>query len=151
IVKDFPKRKFILVGDSGERDPEIYRMLYDRFPDQIIKIFIHDVTSERAKRADQRELERSDSYYNGLRRFLSREQPPGLPPRPLRSGTSTTAIMDVIGDTDIPEEEKVMEDPAVPLKTKLDIFHDRMEEIAKDLPQDTFTLYTLASQLVTVS
>lgn len=23
IVKDFPKRKFILVGDSGERDPEM--------------------------------------------------------------------------------------------------------------------------------
>lgn len=128
-----------------------YRMLYDRFPDQIIKIFIHDVTSERAKRADQRELERSDSYYNGLKRFLSREQPPGLPPRPQRSGTSTTAIMEVIGDTDIPEEEKVMEDPAVPLKTKLDIFQERMEEIAKGLPEDTFTLYTLASQLVTVS
>src|SRR5690606_35234726 len=28
IFKDFPERKFVLVGDSGERDPEVYGEIY---------------------------------------------------------------------------------------------------------------------------
>ncbi|KAK9767150.1 hypothetical protein K7432_003273 [Basidiobolus ranarum] len=47
ILKDFPKRKFILVGDSGELDMELYAGLARQYPDQIIKIFIRDVTTPR--------------------------------------------------------------------------------------------------------
>lgn len=45
ILRDFPHRKFILVGDSGEIDLEIYTRVATEFPNQIIKIFIRDVTS----------------------------------------------------------------------------------------------------------
>lgn len=52
LLKQFPKRKFILIGDSGERDPEIYGALARKFPDQIIRIYIRiyirDVTQESA-------------------------------------------------------------------------------------------------------
>ena len=48
LLKQFPKRKFILIGDSGERDPEIYGALARKFPDQIIRILIRDVTKEAA-------------------------------------------------------------------------------------------------------
>jgi phosphatidate phosphatase APP1 len=48
LMKQFPKRKFILVGDSGERDPEIYAMLARQHPQQIARIFIRDVTGESA-------------------------------------------------------------------------------------------------------
>ena len=51
ILKDFPKRRFILVGDSGEKDPEVYGGLARKFPDQIAKIFIRDVTDEPAEAA----------------------------------------------------------------------------------------------------
>jgi phosphatidate phosphatase APP1 len=51
ILKDFPKRRFILVGDSGEKDPEVYGGLARKFPDQIAKIFIRDVTGEPAEAA----------------------------------------------------------------------------------------------------
>jgi len=46
ILKQFPKRQFILIGDSGERDPEIYGELARRHPKQITRIYIRNVTSE---------------------------------------------------------------------------------------------------------
>ncbi|KAI9487981.1 hypothetical protein BDB00DRAFT_850493 [Zychaea mexicana] len=150
ILQDFPNRKFILVGDSGERDPEIYQQIYKQYPEQIIKIFIHDVTSERARHADQRESERSDSYYNNLKKFLARDQQSGGGGNlPRRSATTTTSMLDAIGETEIPDEEKVMMDPTVSLKTKLDIFHERMDNLARELPEGVLTVFTLASQLRT--
>ena len=43
IIRAFPQRKFILVGDSGEKDPEIYGMMARKFPSQVVRIFIRDV------------------------------------------------------------------------------------------------------------
>lgn len=48
ILKTFPGRKFVLVGDSGEKDPEIYGALARGHPAQIVRIFIRDVTGEPA-------------------------------------------------------------------------------------------------------
>lgn len=45
ILRDFPHRKFVLVGDSGEIDLEIYTRIAADFPGQIIKIFIRDITT----------------------------------------------------------------------------------------------------------
>lgn len=49
IVSDFPQREFILVGDSGEMDPEIFAAVREAFPEQIREIVIRDVnqTAER--------------------------------------------------------------------------------------------------------
>ncbi|KAF9550091.1 hypothetical protein EC957_001577 [Mortierella hygrophila] len=49
ILTDFPDRKFILVGDSGEIDMEIYTEMAQEFPGQIVKIFIRDITTSRLK------------------------------------------------------------------------------------------------------
>lgn len=46
ILKQFPQRKFILVGDSGEKDPEVYGELARRFPKQIATSLIRNVTEE---------------------------------------------------------------------------------------------------------
>jgi len=43
IVDHFPSRRFVLVGDSGERDPEIYAALVSRHPLQITRVFIRDL------------------------------------------------------------------------------------------------------------
>jgi len=37
LLETFPKRQFILIGDSGEKDPEIYSTIQDQYPDQIKK------------------------------------------------------------------------------------------------------------------
>ncbi len=46
ILADFPQRRFILVGDSGEHDPEIYGTVASRHGDRVIRIIIRDVTGE---------------------------------------------------------------------------------------------------------
>lgn len=43
LLKQFPAREFILIGDSGEQDPEIYRALKNEFKNQIRQIIIRDV------------------------------------------------------------------------------------------------------------
>lgn len=48
LLQQFPGRKFILIGDSGERDPEIYGALARKYPGQIVRIYIRDVTGELA-------------------------------------------------------------------------------------------------------
>ncbi len=44
IIKLFPQRQFLLVGDSGEKDPEIYGTLTRRFPNQIRSILVRDIS-----------------------------------------------------------------------------------------------------------
>jgi hypothetical protein len=51
MLRQFPQRRFILVGDSGERDPEIYGALARKFPAQVHRILIRDVTGENAEAA----------------------------------------------------------------------------------------------------
>ncbi|WP_163830670.1 phosphatidate phosphatase App1 family protein [Spartinivicinus ruber] len=56
ILQAYPKRHFILVGDSGEQDPEVYGELMRKYPEQITKILIRNVdnsstTDSRYKKA----------------------------------------------------------------------------------------------------
>lgn len=44
ILSSYPGRTFILVGDSGEQDPEVYAALMREFPRQITEIYIRNVT-----------------------------------------------------------------------------------------------------------
>ena len=45
ILNSFPKKKFLLFGDSGEKDPEIYGQISKEFPDRIMGIYIHNVSN----------------------------------------------------------------------------------------------------------
>ncbi len=47
LMIHLPRRKFILVGDSGEKDPEVYRAIRKLFPNQVLEIYIRDVLGER--------------------------------------------------------------------------------------------------------
>lgn len=46
LLRQFPQRRFVFVGDSGERDPEAYAALARQFPKQVAAIYIRDVTGE---------------------------------------------------------------------------------------------------------
>jgi len=48
LLRRFPNRRFVLIGDSGEGDPEIYANLARRCPAQVQRIYIRDVTHEAA-------------------------------------------------------------------------------------------------------
>ena len=46
LIKRLPGRTFILVGDSGERDPEIYAKLASKFPSQVARICIRQIDAK---------------------------------------------------------------------------------------------------------
>jgi hypothetical protein len=47
IMDRFPGRTFVLIGDSGEQDPEIYREVQRRFGARVERIVIRDLTNAR--------------------------------------------------------------------------------------------------------
>ena len=46
ILDAFPKLPFILIGDSGEQDPEIYGEIVSSYPGRILAVYIRDVSGE---------------------------------------------------------------------------------------------------------
>ena len=62
ILNTYAGRKFVLIGDSGEQDPEVYGALVRKYPDQILKIYIRNVTGESA------DNERFESAFEGFDR-----------------------------------------------------------------------------------
>lgn len=46
MLRRWPGRTFVLIGDSGEKDPEAYLALARRYPKQIERVYIRDVTGE---------------------------------------------------------------------------------------------------------
>lgn len=72
IMSRFPGRRFILVGDSGEHDPEIYRQLQDRFGDQVQEIWIRDVINARhttPDRLDGMKIIAARTVFEGISEF----------------------------------------------------------------------------------
>ncbi|MEM9831276.1 MAG: phosphatase domain-containing protein [Bacteroidota bacterium] len=43
ILNTYPALKFILIGDSGQHDPEIYQQIVQEFPGRVLAIYIRDV------------------------------------------------------------------------------------------------------------
>jgi phosphatidate phosphatase APP1 len=49
LLEAYPQRQFILVGDSGEKDPEIYATIAQRYPKQIKAIYIHELSDSKLR------------------------------------------------------------------------------------------------------
>jgi hypothetical protein len=58
IMEDFPRRKFLLVGDSGERDPEVYAEVARRHPDRVAGVAIRRVDGKLSREKVQSRLDR---------------------------------------------------------------------------------------------
>jgi len=56
IMKLFPELKFILIGDSSQHDPEIYRQIVAEFPERVKAIYIRDVTVNPERSAQVKKL-----------------------------------------------------------------------------------------------
>jgi len=79
LLKDFPNRKFILIGDTGELDPEIYTTIARENPGRILRIYVRDVTTEHVK--DMPPAKPKHSYtqtfptiYNYLRNYYADDE-----------------------------------------------------------------------------
>jgi len=49
ILNTYPALRFVLIGDSGEEDPEIYSTIVSRFPERIRAIYIRSVDPSPAR------------------------------------------------------------------------------------------------------
>lgn len=47
IVKSFPDSRFFLIGDSGEQDLELYAQIAKAYPDNVLGVYIRDVTTRK--------------------------------------------------------------------------------------------------------
>ena len=47
ILETYPSLNFVLVGDSSQHDPEIYRQVVEEYPGRILAVYIRDVTPDR--------------------------------------------------------------------------------------------------------
>lgn len=98
IVTDFPERRFILVGDNGEADLELYAETARAYPGRILGIFIRDViTSPKQGFFDpsvsikDKDRQSSSQRWDAMGNVgdggqgavtTSQRQRPALPPRP---------------------------------------------------------------------
>ncbi|KAI4197987.1 MAG: hypothetical protein LQ350_005573 [Teloschistes chrysophthalmus] len=125
ILSDFPKRRFILVGDSGEADLELYTEIVEANPGRILGVFIRDVTTRapqgffdssvngqnRANRGRQPHANSSGNGNAPYRSTVSDFEPrPTLPPRQQTrssSSISTSASKPAMGKLiDFDDDEK---------------------------------------------
>lgn len=49
IIDAFPEQKFVFFGDNSQQDPQIYETIVDRFPKNIMAVYIRDVRSSKAE------------------------------------------------------------------------------------------------------
>ena len=61
IIDLYPTLPFILIGDSGQEDPEIYREIVGQYPSRILAIYIRNVTPDPTRSGRIRELAREVS------------------------------------------------------------------------------------------
>lgn len=128
IMQDFPERRFILVGDSGEADLELYSELVTANVGRILGIFIRDVTTtvhqgffDSSMRAVRNESATS-SFLRGRQSnagtfplnnlHTNNERPPPLPPRQRTRSTSDpksrrTAMRTLIDFDDEPSSPRL--------------------------------------------
>ncbi|CAO3696313.1 unnamed protein product [Rhizopus stolonifer] len=93
IIQDFPQRLFVLVGDSGEIDLEIYTKIASEYPDRILKIFIRDVTtpSEKKKKTQRPNQLSSIFYQSSFLSSFSKKSSEDLPASPQSSLSSSSS------------------------------------------------------------
>jgi len=97
IMRDFPDRRFILIGDSGEADLEVYTDVVLANPGKVLAIFIRDVTTP----------ENQDHFFNSAMGPLAgdRRRARDMPSR-AQSGDSRISQFSTRLDT--PEERPVL-------------------------------------------
>lgn len=61
LLSQFPDRKFILVGDSGEKDPEVYAEIMRRHPKQVLKVLIRSVAP-----SDEENVAKARAAFQGI-------------------------------------------------------------------------------------
>ena len=90
IMSDFPERRFVLVGDSGEADLEVYTDVVMANPGRVLAVYIRDVTTTEPKKFFDQAVYNDDSG-----RTVSRNRTTKDTSRDGSSGTDTPPALPV--------------------------------------------------------
>ena len=53
MMRLYDRMPFVLIGDSGQHDPEVYRRIVERFGERVLAVYIRDVAARGPERAEQ--------------------------------------------------------------------------------------------------
>jgi phosphatidate phosphatase APP1 len=56
LFQFYPRLSFILVGDSGQQDPEIYTQIVRRYPQRVLAVYVRNVVESESRRGAIAEL-----------------------------------------------------------------------------------------------
>ncbi|KAL8830702.1 MAG: hypothetical protein Q9191_001284 [Dirinaria sp. TL-2023a] len=114
IIQDFPERRFILVGDSGEADLELYTEIVLANPGRVLGVFIRDVTTvmpqgyfdssakplrERGSQSPTRTRQKDGRALSPQKSMPDLAHKPDLPPRPSIRSVHSIAEPEKTGPT----------------------------------------------------
>ncbi|PLB44491.1 actin patch protein 1 [Aspergillus steynii IBT 23096] len=130
ILRDFPERKFVLVGDSGEADLEVYTDIALANPGRILGVFIRDITTPDRKRFFEKSVEhldnassrsRSTSHLHDDSDMIAKR--PTLPPRRTQQSPSPPSEIKELDNADLIDlrdevESSPSEDALKPLNAR---------------------------------
>lgn len=137
LFRDFPERKFLLVGDSGEADLEVYTELAVSNPGRVLAIFIRDVTTpenmeffessfEVRRQASNPALDESRGQRSVARRQSSSNASTGERKQQQRQPQSSGPLMgDLIDLSDEPAQMKEADGSPAPGKTPSELLSAR--------------------------
>jgi phosphatidate phosphatase APP1 len=81
----FKQRRVVLVGDSGEQDPEVYARVLSEFGDRVVWVLIRDVSNDpQLALKDRRALFARPEHATKLRVFSDPRELFSLPLAPAR-------------------------------------------------------------------
>ncbi|MBN1961345.1 MAG: DUF2183 domain-containing protein [Deltaproteobacteria bacterium] len=66
LMQRFPKLKFILIGDSGEHDPEVYAKTLEKYPNRVAGIFIRLVEKDKSPKERFINMQTAPDYNNAI-------------------------------------------------------------------------------------
>ncbi|SCV70281.1 BQ2448_1675 [Microbotryum intermedium] len=165
IIKEFYHSQFILIGDSGEQDLELYTQLASEYPDHVLAIYIRDVTTAFSPKShpDLSHLSSQHPPHKGVdasnngadhcaHADVKKSVRPPIPPRPsvgskrpsfLRRGTNSRPSSPPLVDPDsdpLSPNNPLRPTPMTPTvaeeeQLRIDTFYARIAEAEKKLPR----------------
>lgn len=146
MLDAFPESSFLLFGDSGEQDLEVYVSVARERPDQVRGIFIRDITSGRADalnvfgRNRSSELSLSGTSSTADLESLPVGDPSPHAPRRQDSSTSISSSVSS-GDFDMSDEMQSLSSAQQKILKRAALWDLRVEKARRIVPEEVRLIF----------
>jgi len=106
IMSMYPGLSFILIGDSGQHDPEIYQQVVQQYPNRVLAIYIRDVSKDKRDIAVQSII--SSLAETSVPMFLVPDTEVAAQHAAASGWIDSEALKEIRADLNLPKPETVM-------------------------------------------